>query len=110
MTARLPGVTAAALLMAVLGLVALAASPALAVEEDELEAPEEEPELPDFEELCEEGTLAAEYCPETYEEPSWFQWMNYPLLIVGLLIVTGLVVAYLFWQPRFAREEQDTRR
>lgn len=98
---------AAVLPLALLALVLLMVSavPALAVEEGEGgEEVDVEVLPPDIEELCIEGTIAHEFCPETYEQPSWFQWLLFPLLGGGLLIVTVLITAYLVWQPRFARE------
>lgn len=121
MSARQQAASAPRGLLGALGLlagllaVALAlgwASPALAVEEDipdPDEAAEEEPP-PDIDELCQEGTIAAEFCPERYEEPSWFQWLIYPLLIVGLVMAVLLLIAYLTWQPRFAREREEKRK
>lgn len=107
MPARLPGALAAALLAALLALAAVTVSgPALAVEEDELEPEEEAPPPPDIEELCIEGTIAEEFCPEIYEEPTWFQWLIYPMLGLGLLVIVALLVFYLWWQPRFAREQE----
>lgn len=96
-------------------LVALGASallaPAHAVEDEVPEPGEEEEEPPpDIDELCEEGTIAEEFCPETYEEPSWFQWLIYPLLIVGLVMVTLMLIAYLTWHPRFAKEREEKLR
>ena len=111
MSARLPGALAVGLLVALFALAAATVTgPALAVEEDELQPEEEAPPPPDIEELCIEGTIAEEFCPEAYEEPSWFQWLIYPMLGLGLLVVTVLVIFYLWWQPRFAREQEDSQR
>jgi hypothetical protein len=111
MTIRKPAGTAlpAIFFVGLMALVALAvlSGPALAVEED---APEEAPPPPDIEELCQEGTIAEEFCPDTYEEPAWFQWLIYPLLIVGLVMVTVMLVVYLTWQPRFAREAEEKKK
>ncbi len=99
-----------ALLAALALLAATLAAPA-AAQEDELdpdvleEQAEEEPP-PDIEELCREGTIAEEFCPEFYEQPTFFQFILYPLLGVGLLVVSLLVLLYLVWQPRFARERE----
>lgn len=99
---KLPHVAALPLALLALVLLVVSALPALAVEEgDEVDV---EVVPPDIEELCIEGTIAQEFCPETYEQPSWFQWLLFPLLGGGLLIVTVLITAYLVWQPRFARE------
>lgn len=97
---KLPHVAALPLALLALMLLVVSAVPALAVEEGE----EGDVVPPDIEELCIEGTIAQEFCPETYEQPSWFQWLLFPLLGGGLLIVTVLITAYLVWQPRFARE------
>ena len=106
MSARLPGALAVTLLAGLLALFTVALDgPALAVEEDEFEE-EEAPPPPDIEELCVEGTIAAEHCPEIYEEPTWFQWLIYPMLGLGLIVVAALLLFYLWWQPRFAREHE----
>lgn len=102
------GVLAAILFVGLLGATMLAglAAPASAVE-----APDgEESPPPDIEELCREGSVAAEFCPETYEEPSWFQWLIYPLLILGLVMATAMLIAYLTWQPRFASEAEEKKK
>lgn len=86
------------------------AAPAGAVEDGEAEEMAEEedaPTPPEFEEVCGEGAPAEDFCPEPYEEPSWFRWLLRPLLIVGFFIVTALLVAYLVYQPRFARERDE---
>ncbi|MFO8076805.1 MAG: hypothetical protein ACQETV_06040 [Actinomycetota bacterium] len=97
---------APALLVALLAALALtlAVAPPVAAVEDDAEAAEEPP--PDIEELCREGTIAEEFCPERYEQPALFQFILYPLLGVGLLVVTLIVLLYLVWQPRFARERE----
>lgn len=114
MSTRVSGALAlwrAALLLGLLILAGLAlVTPAQAVEEDEI--PEDPAELeeeppPDIEELCREGTIAEEYCPERYEEPSWFQWLIYPLLIAGVVMVVLMALFYLVWQPHFAREREE---
>lgn len=110
MTVRKPAlsVLAAFLFVGLLGATLLAgfAAPASAVE-----APGgEEAPPPDIEELCREGSVAAEFCPDPYEEPSWFQWLIYPLLIVGLLMAAVMLFAYLTWHPRFATEAEEKKK
>lgn len=83
------------------------AAPALAVEEGEAVEEAEAPAPPEFDEICGEGAPTADFCPEPYEEPSWFRWLVRPLVIVGFLLVTALLVAYLVYQPRFAQEREE---
>ncbi|QBI19284.1 hypothetical protein ER308_06835 [Egibacter rhizosphaerae] len=94
----------------VLSLLAVLVAPAATAEVDDEELEEfeeEEVEPPDFEEVCAEDQPGADYCPETYEEPSWFRWLTRPLLIIGFILVTVLATAYLVYQPRFAREDEE---
>jgi heme A synthase len=64
-----------------------------------------------FEELRQSSSQRAqEFFPEEYEEPSWFQWLSIPVLLVGLVIALALLGAYLWWQPRFAAERRQKQR
>lgn len=106
MSKRLPGV----LLIAVLSLGVLAA-PALAVEATGTEgAPAEEEPAPSISEIGSQNEVSKEFLPEEPETPAFFRFLNIPLIAVGLLVVTGLLFAYLTWQPRFAEERRSRQR
>lgn len=88
---------AAGALLAVL-LVALVGSGAGATEGGPVEVPR-------FEDLRDSrGETAREFLPEDYEGPGFFDWMIFPLLIVGVIAFVAVMARYLQWQPRFARE------
>ncbi len=70
---------------------------------------EGEEAAPELEAICAEGAASAEFCPEPYEEPSFFQWFEGTLLVVGLIMAAALLLAYLFLQPRFAEERKARR-
>jgi len=97
------------LLLVVLAFVAVAAAPALAVEEATPAAGEEE-QL-SYDQLRQSSSRRAqEFFPEAYEEPSFFRWISVPVLIAGLLMALALLGAYLWWQPRFAAERRQKER
>lgn len=105
MAGRLAGIVVLVLL---LGLVATA--PALGQDAGETEtegAVEEEP--PDIEEIV-RSTTAEQFLPEPYEEPAWFRFLLFPLLGVGVVAVTAVLLLYLKWQPYFAEERSRRRR
>lgn len=96
------------LLLILLGLGLVTAPRALATAEGS-EAAEQEPLT--LEELRRSSSQRAqEFFPEEYEEPSWFQWLSIPVLLVGLVIAIALLGAYLWWQPRFAAERRQKQR
>lgn len=104
-----------AVLCGVLVLAAIATAPARAVEEvapaegAEAGAAEEEPLT--YEELqAQSSQRAQEFFPDPYEEPSFFQWISIPVLIVGVLIALAMLGAYLWWQPKFAAERRERQR
>lgn len=95
-------------LLGVLLMVLLAfamAAPALAVEAEEGEEAEHE-ELPSFEEVGTGSETAKEFRPEPYEQPSLFRAILYPLLIIAIVALVGILVLYLWWQPRFSQERE----
>lgn len=103
-----------AVLCSVLVLLAIATAPARAVEDvapaEGGEAGAEEDPLT-FEELqAESSQRAQEFFPDPYEEPSFFQWISIPVLIVGLVLALLLLGAYLWWQPKFAAERRERQR
>ncbi len=73
-------------------------------------APAQQEPLPSFDEVGSQSDIAQEYLPEEYVEPGWFQWVYFPLLIVGI-VATGVVLFfYLVWQPKFADDQKKKRR
>lgn len=101
---RTLGVLAAMMLLGGL----LLSAPALAVEAEDEGA--EETELPSMEEVGTQSERAREFFPEEYEQPSVFPFLIYPLLGVGVLVVVGVLVLYLVWQPRFSEERREKSR
>ena len=92
-----------------LALLVVVPTVAAAVEEDSVEAEEVEPRP----ELSEIGTQAAReggFFPEEYESPQWFQWLLYPLIVVGVLMAIGILGYYLLRQPDFERERRTSSR
>jgi hypothetical protein len=71
---------------------------------------EQQQPLPPINEVGSQSDIAREYLPEPYQEPSWFQWLRYPLLIVGIIATGAVLFAYLVWQPKFADEQRRKRR
>lgn len=100
-----------ALLLIVLAFFAATAGPALAVEEEVDPAAGAEEEKLSFEELqADSSQRAQEFFPDPYEEPSFFQWISIPTVIVGLVIALLVLGAYLWWQPKFAAERRQKQR
>ena len=100
MSQRLLGV----LFMVLLTSVSLVGAPALATED----GPPEPVEVPQLEEVMEgRPERALQFVPPEYEQPSPFPWLFYPVLGIGLLVVVGLLLAYLVWMPRFAEERRS---
>ena len=98
MSKRLLGVV----LLAVLAVAGLA-GPAAAVEE---EGGPVHHELPSIDEVGSQSDTAKEFFPDTYEPPSVFPWFGWPLLILGLGTALWVLMAYLFFQPRFVQERK----
>lgn len=51
--------------------------------------------------------VGAEFLPEEYTRPPFFDWFVFPLIGAGVLISALIVARYLAWQPRFAREARE---
>lgn len=101
MSKRLLGVLTAVLL--VLGVLAV---PAFAVESGTAEEGGAPPSLEEIRARNENNPLADDVLPQAAEEPSWTQWLYYPLIIAGVLMLVLLGWRYLQWQPRFAEERR----
>lgn len=96
----------AALLAALLVPVAL---PVVALAAEGGEAVEQE-ELPTIDEIGTDTAREEGYFPEEYVSPSWFQWVLYPAIILGVLITLVLLLYYLAKQPSFAEERKKSRK
>ncbi|MGH8903460.1 MAG: hypothetical protein ACRDYA_17750 [Egibacteraceae bacterium] len=107
MAKRLLGV---ALLLALLLCVPGPVGIATAAEPEPDEGAGEHSPLPSIDEIGSRSDIAKQYLPEPYEEPTWFQWALFPLLIVGVLATLMVLLAYLVWQPKFANEQKTKRR
>lgn len=65
-------------------------------------------EVPDFSELRESSSdTAQQFLPEDYERPGFFDWWVIPLIAVGVLASLYVLVRYLVYQPKFAREAEE---
>jgi hypothetical protein len=106
MSTRLVGVALALVLL--LSLVSAPWPVRIAVASEE--GPTEQEPLPSFSEVGSQSDIAREFLPPEYKEPSWFQWLLFPLLIVGLIAAAVVLFAYLVWQPKFADEQKTKRR
>lgn len=94
-----------ALLLALVLLLGVLASPALAVPDED--GPPQERGLPSIEEVTTGSEVSQQFLPEAYEQPSVFNALVYPLLVAAFLITFLLMVLYLLWQPRFSREKSE---
>jgi hypothetical protein len=108
MAKSLLGALLLALLLAGLGSVGVAI--AAEVEPTPTEGAVQHSPLPSIDEIGSRTDIAKQYFPEPYQEPSWFQWALFPLLIVGILVTLTALFAYLVWQPKFASEQKKKRR
>lgn len=98
-----------AVLCCVLALSALSAvaAPAFAVEEEGAPSGQQ---MPGIDEVGTQSDTAREFFPEVYEPPSVYDYFIWPLLILGVVIVLGVLLLYLLWQPAFAHERRTKRR
>ncbi|HWH32746.1 MAG TPA: hypothetical protein VNU01_08745 [Egibacteraceae bacterium] len=99
MSKRLLGVV----LLAVLAVAGLA-GPVAAVEEGD-HGPVRH-ELPSIDEVGSQSDTAREFFPPEYEQPPVFPWFGWPLLIGGLVLTLWVMLSYLVFQPRFAKERK----
>lgn len=96
----------AALLAALLVPVAL---PVAALAAEDGGAVEQE-ELPSIDEIGTDAARDGGFFPEEYVSPSWFQWVLYPAIILGVLITLVLLFYYLAKQPSFAEERKKSKK
>lgn len=87
------------------------AAPAGAVEEGGAEGAGAAEEELTIEQLREDSSQRAqEFFPDNYQEPSFFQWISVPVLLIGLAMSLALLGAYLWWQPQFGAERRAKQR
>lgn len=87
-----------------------AAAPAMAVEADGEDLEVEQEEMPSYDEVGSGTETAEEFRPEPYEQPSLFTGILYPLLGIAILALVGILILYLWWQPRFSQEREAKKR
>ncbi|MGH8907708.1 MAG: hypothetical protein ACRD0K_14605 [Egibacteraceae bacterium] len=105
MLTRLAGVA-----LVLVMLVSLALGSAGVAGATEAGGPAQQEPLPSFSEVGSQSDIAQEFLPPEYNEPSWFQWLLFPLLIIGIVATAAVLFAYLAWQPRFANDQKTKRR
>lgn len=105
MSSRIVTIVAAALL-ALAGL----AAPALAVDDDEDGG--FAPPLPAIDDpsISSNSEISMEFRPEVAEPPHFFQLMSVPILAGALILFVISGGLYLLWQPRFAKEDEQSGR
>jgi hypothetical protein len=108
MSTRLVGVRL--MLVLLVSLVSLTGSAGVAAATEEGGEPAQQEPLPSFTEVGSQSEIAQEFLPEEYVAPSWFQWLLFPLLILGIIATLAVLFAYLVWQPKFANEQKTKRR
>lgn len=89
------------------------AAPALAADAGaEAEAPTEQEQgpAPSIDEIGTQNEVSSQYLPEPAEQPPFMRFLNWPLMVVGLLVALIMLLLYLLWQPRFAEERRSRRR
>jgi hypothetical protein len=52
----------------------------------------------------------AEFLPEEFEIPGFFDWLIIPLIAGGVVVTIAILGRYLVSQPRFAREAEERER
>jgi hypothetical protein len=68
-------------------------------------------ERPAYEEIVERaGDAGGQFLPEEYERPGFFDWIILPLVVLGVVITTLILVRYLASQPRFTAEAEKRSR
>lgn len=90
-------------LVAVLGLAVLA-TPAFAVEDDEGTGPAVPYDKPSIDEVVTDSEASRQFLPEEAERQPFMDEFIFPLLILGVIIILVVGVLYLKWQPDFDRQ------
>lgn len=67
-------------------------------------------ELPSMEEIGSGSETSQQFYPDEYEPPSIINWLLPPLLGIAVLVTVAMLLLYLWWQPRFAREREERAR
>lgn len=66
--------------------------------------------LPNIDEIGTDYARSEAFFPAEYESPTWFQWVLYPVIAVGVLMALGILIYYLVRQPSFAEERREKTR
>ena len=66
--------------------------------------------MPELEEVVTAEARSEGFVPDDYVSPSWFQWLLYPAIVIGVIMVVGLLLYYLARQPAFAEERRQKSR
>lgn len=111
MSQRLAGVLGMLLFLLALAVPALATEGGAELP-DGAQGGDEEGAQPETIEELGVDDAATEFLPDAYQEPTVFPPILYGLLGVAVLMAAGMLLLYLLWQPRFARErtQQGRRR
>ena len=99
-----------AALLAVLLLTASLPTVAVAAEDTAAEGGEAVGPPPGIDEIGTDVARSEGFFPEEYVSPTWFQWVLYPVIAVGILMALGILVYYLVRQPSFAEERREKSR
>ncbi len=103
------GVLVALLLAGVV--VGAAAMPAWGVEEEgDAPAAEEHEPAPGISEIGTQNEVSRQHLPPPAEPPPFMRFLNWPLMVVGVVVALIMLLLYLLWQPRFAEERRSRRR
>lgn len=54
--------------------------------------------------------VGAEFLPDEYDIPGFFDWLIIPLVAAGVLITVAVLLRYLIAHPRFEREAKAKER
>ena len=112
-TSVAPFGSARVLLSLLLGMTVLCALavPAFATEAEGGAVPSEgEKEHVTIDDIGTNNEVSNQYKPEPAEAPPFMRFLSWPLAIVGFILVMGMLLRYLQWQPRFAEERRSKRR
>lgn len=66
--------------------------------------------VPSIDEIGTDIARSEGFFPEEYQSPTWFQWVLYPMIAIGVLMAFGMLAYYLVKQPSFARERREKSR
>lgn len=97
------------LVLLMLLLVPVAATPALATEEAPAGGAEDEAEEASIETIGTQSSVSQQFMPSPAPEPSALAPIKWLLLALGVAVCVALLLLFLMWQPRFAQERRQGR-